>query len=287
MCKICKTCSKSNFGVTIKKAAERAARMVDGKITEYFEDSKEAQEEVLINYCFTCSKEITEEDLIEIHECKVCKRNVEHVNKDGVCTQCEEEVDKLSQASREDLILMILKQNKQIETEAVKILDETKKVENKREKNKEKLVKNSKKDDTMKIGYRAIKSLDAQIVEIDNKKKPSSRRKVQSKNNEKSNDAKKEKETSLISQENMDKAIKDNKEKVKSIPNIKIIENQSLDYVTDKNSNHIEDIKDLFVVEDIKEDILINKQNNEIADDVIHNTLMEIENIMSSISSCN
>lgn len=306
MCKICKTCSQSNFGVTLKKTEERAARMVNGKITEYFEGSEEIQEEILINYCFTCSKEITKDDLIEMHICKICKSKVEQVNKNGVCTKCAEEVDKLSEASREDLILMLLKQNKKISSksskpsklfepaEENKIANENKiSNENKEEKNKEKLVKSGKKSDTIKTAYKLTKNIDVSQVEIDSNEKVSSMRKRKSKSNDKINISKKEnkdenKEVALISQENMDKATNDNKEKVKSVPIIKSVNNKSLDYVTDNVSSTIKDINDMVIALDIKEDIDIYNINTDIADkDVVYNTLMEIEDIMNNISSFN
>lgn len=279
MCKICKICGKSNFGVTLKKAEERAARMVNGKITEYFEGSEELQEEISINYCFTCGRKIVEDDLIENHICKVCKSSVNQVNEKGVCIQCAEEVDNLSKASREDLILMILKQNKKISSKEDEMEIE----------NKENLVKKIKKSDIIKKDYKTTKDSDNLKVEIDSEKKVSSKRKVECKLNDKiSNRKKGNKEIASISQENIDKAINDNKEKIKSAPKIKSADSKSLDYVTDKVGSHIEDVLDMFIIEDIKEDADINNIKTEIADaDVVHNTLMEIEDIMNNMSSFN
>lgn len=293
MRKMCKACGQSNFGVTLKKVEERAGRMVGGKIKEYFEGSEEIQEEISINYCFTCSREITEEDLLERYICKVCKSSVEQVNENGVCIKCAKEVNKLSEISREDLILMILKQNKEILAKPSVLIEPSKEneiaIENKKVKNKEKLVKNDKKDVTIKREYKTVKSLDSSKVEIDSEKKVSSKRKVQCKSNNKINNAEKEsKKVTILSRENMDKAISNNKEKTKSTPKIKSVDNKSLNYVTDKNSSHIEDIKDMFMLKDIKEDIDIKNINIEIVDgDVVHNTLMEIEDVMNNMSSFN
>jgi len=290
MCKICKTCGQSNFGVTLKKTEERAVRMINGKITEYFEGSEEIQEAISINYCFTCGSKITEEDLIEMHICKVCKTKVEQANENGVCTQCAEEVDKLSEASREDLILMILKQNKKIVSKSCERAEENKIAnQNKEEKNKEKLVKNNKKSDTIKRVYKTAKNSDSLKVETDKGKKVSSKRKIESKVNNKINTTKKEnKEATLISQENMDKAINDNKEKIKSAPKIKSADSKSLDYVTDKLSIHVEDVKDIVTLDDIKDHIDISNIDAEITDnEVINNTLIEIEDIINNMSSFN
>lgn len=283
MCKICKACGKSNFGVTLKRAEERAARMVNGEIKEYFEGSEEIKEEISINYCFTCGSEIIEADLIETYICKVCKSSVKQVNENGVCSKCAEEVDSLSKVSREDLILMILKQNKKISYEA---FDSSKENEIASE-NKEKLVKNNRKSGTIKRGYKTAKNSDHCKVEIDNSKKISSKRKTECKPKDEINNTKKEnKEIASISQENMDKAINDNKEKIKSAPKIKSADIKSLDYVTDKVTSPIDDVLDIFMVEDIKEDI--NNINTEVIDaDVVHNTLMEIEDIMYNKSSFN
>lgn len=117
MCKICKACGQSNFGVIVKKIEKRAAKIVNGKITEYFKGYAEVEEIREINYCFTCRKNVTEEDLSEVHICKVCKREALEVNKNGICLECSKEAEKLIDISKEELILMILKQNKKVETE--------------------------------------------------------------------------------------------------------------------------------------------------------------------------
>lgn len=113
MCKICKTCKKSDFGVIRRKTEEKAARLINGEISEYFDGSYEVHEELLYNYCFTCSKEITEDDLEEVNKCRICKKEVSHINANGVCEECARKAEKLSNVSKEDLILMLLKQSEE------------------------------------------------------------------------------------------------------------------------------------------------------------------------------
>lgn len=299
MCKICKTCNQSNFGVIVKKTEERAGRMLNGEITEYFEGSEETQEKILINYCFTCGREITENELSQIYVCKACKSEVEQINENGVCRDCAKEADKLSEASREELILMILKQNKKI-TDKLPILPELhksfqsaevneEKLENKEDKNKEKLVKNSKKSDTIKKRSRVAKNIDCSKVEIDTEKRVSSRRKKKCESIDNTNDIKKEKkEAALTSQENMDKAINDNKGKIKAVPRIKSVDSKSLEYVADKVGNDIQEAKDIAINLNIKDDIdIYNKKIETTNSDIVHKTLMEIEDIMNNVSNKN
>ena len=114
MCKICKTCKRSDFGVIRRKTEEKAARLINGEISEYFDGSYESHEELLYNYCFTCSKEITEDDLEEINKCSICKKEVSHINANGVCEECARKAEKLSNVRKEDLILMLLKQSEEV-----------------------------------------------------------------------------------------------------------------------------------------------------------------------------
>lgn len=299
MCKICKTCNQSNFGVIVKKTEERAGRMLNGEITEYFEGSEETQEKILINYCFTCGREITENELSQIYVCKACKSEVEQINENGVCMDCAKEVDKLSEASREELILMILKQNKKI-TGKLPILPELhksfqsaevnkEKLENKEDKNKEKLVKNNKKSDTIKKRSRVARNIDCSKVEIDTGKKVSSRRKKKCEAIDNTNYIKKEKkEAALTSQENMDKAINDNKGKIKAVPRIKSVDSKSSEYVADKVSGGIQEVKDIAIDLNIKDNINIYNENIETIDsDIVHKTLMEIEDIMNDVNNKN
>lgn len=271
MCKICKTCNESNFGVIIKRIEERAARMVNDQIIEYFEGSEEVREEMSINYCFTCSKEIAEDDLIEESICKICKGKNEHVNKNGLCIKCAKEVAKLSEASKEDLILMLIKQNKknaydqlEIPESYVQGEENEREVKNKREKNNEILVKNNRKSDTIKRGDKSIQNVGEQKVEIDMGKNVLLRRKKGCKYNDKiirskkENNCKGNKDAASTLQENMEKAIIENKEEV----------------------------KDVAIIEDIKEDINIYNINKEkVYSEVVDNTLMEIEEIINGMSN--
>lgn len=121
MYKICKTCKRSDFGVIRRKTEEKAARLINGEISEYFDGSYEVHEELLYNYCFTCSKEITEDDLEEINTCSICKKEVSDLNANSVCKECARKAEKLSNISKEDLILMLLKQSEEGLPKSVKL----------------------------------------------------------------------------------------------------------------------------------------------------------------------
>lgn len=113
MCKYCKHCGKSNFGATRIRKTTDAVRLDDGVVTEIFDNSEEqAPEEFEINYCFNCNKEITEKDLVSEIKCPVCGKMVDHLTEDGICDDCKEEAAKLASISKEEIILMLLKKDK-------------------------------------------------------------------------------------------------------------------------------------------------------------------------------
>lgn len=74
--------------------------------------------------CARCKEEISEEDLVIGVACKKCGRvvNATDLNSDGVCNVCEaqEKRSELANASREDLIRMLLEAEKGTTTQAVK-----------------------------------------------------------------------------------------------------------------------------------------------------------------------
>lgn len=117
MCKRCKHCGKSDLGVLITQISTVAARKVDGKIVEFFKDSEENSQKEEVNYCFTCNKSITEDDLIETVVCKSCGKEVDHVDENGLCDECakvkaeaEEEARKLASMTQEEIVAMLIAQ---------------------------------------------------------------------------------------------------------------------------------------------------------------------------------
>ncbi len=311
MCKICKTCGQSNFGVIVKRIEKKAAKMLDGKITEYFEEYEEIAEETEINYCFTCSREVAEEDLTEVHICKACKSEVYEVNENGICVECMKEAEKLAEISKEELILMILKQNKKIEDEQNKFLeasetgDSQKKnkifeenqgeLENKKEKIAEKLVKNNRKSDTIKKENKSANFCCKQEVEIDVKNRVFSKRKNGHKASNKAESIQEKDEGEVLNfEKNIENAIKANKEKVKLAAEASSLNTKSLNNVKKEVNNIFEndfigignEVNDVAIIDDICEDMDISNINKEIAyKDVVNNTLMEIEDIIRSMDS--
>lgn len=143
MCKRCKHCGESNLGVLITQTSTIAARKLNGEIVEFFKESEENTQTEKVNYCFTCNKPITEDDLVETVKCTSCGKEVNHVNSDGLCDECakvkseaEEEAKKLASMTQEELIAMIMAQKlgkasetipePQVETEDItKAVEET------------------------------------------------------------------------------------------------------------------------------------------------------------------
>lgn len=117
MCKRCKHCGESNLGVLITQISTIAARKLNGEIVEFFKESEENTQTETVNYCFTCNKPITEDDLIETVKCTSCGKEVNHVNDEGLCDECakvkteaEAEAKKLASMTQEELIAMIMAQ---------------------------------------------------------------------------------------------------------------------------------------------------------------------------------
>lgn len=143
MCKRCKYCGESNLGALITQTSTIAARKLNGEIVEFFKESEENTQTETINYCFTCNKPITEDDLIETVKCTSCGKEVNHVNDEGLCDECakvkteaEAEAKKLASMTQEELIAMIMAQKlgkapetipePQVETEDItKAVEET------------------------------------------------------------------------------------------------------------------------------------------------------------------
>ena len=110
MCKKCKGCGKSNLGAMVTHIEKIAVRILDGEVVEQFQDSFEESQTTEINYCFECAKPITEEDLFEDVQCPICGKMVGGLTESGACQECTDEANKLASMSKEQLILMLMKQ---------------------------------------------------------------------------------------------------------------------------------------------------------------------------------
>lgn len=115
MCKKCKTCGESNLGVKIIETKAVAARTLNGEVVETYEESYEVSQVTEVTYCFTCKKDITENDLYETVKCASCGNEVESVTEEGLCPACaetkrkaEEEANRIASLSHEELVALIM-----------------------------------------------------------------------------------------------------------------------------------------------------------------------------------
>jgi len=288
MCKICKACGQSNFGVIVKKIEKRAAKIVNGKITEYFKGYEEVEEIREINYCFTCRKNVTEKDLSEVHICKACKREALEVNENGICLDCSKEAEKLIDISKEELILMILKQNKKVEAEpsdisnfnkSLELSEPEKLIDSKELLNSQELCKSGLHDGADKV------TGSYEIVEENQKKNQSKKRKNEEKlvkNNKKSVTIEKEK-----------KIAKPNDEQKVEIDIKKSMSSRKRNSINKSISKNefigiSQEIDDVAVIGIVKNEMdILNIEKKAYYKEVVNNTLIEIEDIVKSMNSKN
>lgn len=288
MCKICKACGQSNFGVIVKKIEKRAAKIVNGKITEYFKGYEEVEEIREINYCFTCRKNVTEKDLSEVHICKACKREALEVNENGICLDCSKEAEKLIDISKEELILMILKQNKKVEAEpsdisnfnkSLELSEPEKLIDSKELLNSQELCKSWLHDGADKV------TGSHEIVEENQKKNQSKKRKNEEKlvkNNKKSVTIEKEK-----------KIAKPNDEQKVEIDIKKSMSSRKRNSINKSISKNefigiSQEIDDVAVIGIVKNEMdILNIEKKAYYKEVVNNTLIEIEDIVKSMNSKN
>ncbi|WP_238918175.1 hypothetical protein [Clostridium sp. YIM B02555] len=293
MCKICKACGQSNFGVIVKKIEKRAAKIVNGKITEYFKGYEEVEEIREINYCFTCRRNVTEEDLSEVHICKVCKREALEVNENGICLECSKEAEKLIDISKEELILMILKQNKKVETELsdidnfnepLEISEEKKLIDSKESSTSRELCKSGVHDEVDKV------TESHEIVEENQKRTQSKKRKSEEKlvkNNRKSVTIEKEKKIAELNDEQ--KVEIDVEKNMSSRKKNRIKTNSANKSISKNEGNSIsQEVNDIAVVGTVKDEMdIFNIEKKAYYKEVVNSTLIEIEDIIKSMDNKN
>lgn len=104
----CKCCNQSDFGVNMIQTIKEPVRILNGKLDKVLGESETTKE---IEYCFCniCKKVITNNDLYEHIECPICLRKVDKIV-NGKCHQCEEVSKSMETISKEDLILMLMRQ---------------------------------------------------------------------------------------------------------------------------------------------------------------------------------
>lgn len=111
----CKHCKESNFGVILTEIKTGPVKMINGVIHEALEEPK-VERKIDINYCFTCKKEITEEDLMINEICPICNAEVDSLI-NGVCKECDKIKKNFSKMTKDDLILMLMKNNNNLNNE--------------------------------------------------------------------------------------------------------------------------------------------------------------------------
>jgi hypothetical protein len=293
MCRICKVCGQSNFGVIVKKIEKRAAKIVNGKITEYFKGYEEVEEIREINYCFTCRRNVTEEDLSEVHICNVCKREALEVNENGICLECSKEAEKLIGISKEELILMILKQNKKVETElsdidnfnkSLEFSEEKKLIDLKEASTSQELCKSVEHDKVFKV------TESHEIVEENEKKAQSKKRKNEEKlvkNSKKSVTIEKEKKIAKL---NHEQKVEIDVEKNMSSGNRNRVKTNSANKSISKNEGTgvSQEVNDIAVVGTVKDEMdIFNIEKKAYYKEVVNSTLIEIEDIIKSMDNKN
>ena len=103
----CKHCGKSELGAIAVEVKKTPIKLVNGEPAAILGEA-EITQDLEITYCFTCNKPITQEDIIENETCPICGKVVPELV-DGKCSECADEVNKLLNMSKEELILMMLK----------------------------------------------------------------------------------------------------------------------------------------------------------------------------------
>lgn len=316
MYKICKTCKRSDFGVIRRKTEEKAARLINGEISEYFDGSYEVHEELLYTYCFTCSKEITEDDLEEINTCSICGKEVSDLNANSVCEECARKAEKLSNISKEDLILMLLKQseeglpksvklnqtvkseklNKIIKSDVIDELNEFNKDSNldsrlstpkahnikKLEKNSKEKLKNNQKSDTIDSIKEAQIKTDLQKVEIDNEKKSKLKGSSRANNRSATNKRKKPEEESY-KESKIKKGKEDNIILQSSVAGNHIKNSKDNTILKDVADNHIKNKKDNMILQDDTDNLINENKGNIIFQDTIDNAINDNKEKIKSL----
>lgn len=147
----CKHCQGTEFGVTVIETKMTGYKAINGEVVEQI-GKPETKSENKISYCFGCNKPITDKDTYESETCSVCGKEVEELV-DGKCNDCNAQVKKLANMTKEELILMMLQgkvpqvgtDNKQDK----KSTKETKKKDNKKTETKKNVEKEQPKADSM------------------------------------------------------------------------------------------------------------------------------------------
>ena len=321
MYKICKTCKRSDFGVIRRKTEEKAARLINGEISEYFDGSYEVHEELLYNYCFTCSKEITEDDLEEINTCSICGKEVSDLNANSVCEECARKAEKLSNISKEDLILMLLKQSEEGLTKPVKLnqtVNEVEKVNEskdktympdisaetkefnkdsnldsrlstlkaqnikKLEKNSKEKLKNNQKSDTIDSIKETQMKTDLHKVEIDNEKKSKLKGSCRANNRSVTNKRKKPEEESY-KESKIKKGKEDNIILQSSVAGNHIKNSKDNTILKDVTDNHIKNKKDNMILQDDTDNLINENKGNIFFQDTIDNAINDNKEKIKSL----
>lgn len=105
----CKHCKTSDLGAVVTEVKKTPIKLVNGEPVGILGEPEIVSQDMEITYCFTCNKPITQDDLYENETCPICGKEVPELV-EGACSECTEQKNKLLSMSREELILMMLKQ---------------------------------------------------------------------------------------------------------------------------------------------------------------------------------
>lgn len=104
----CKHCKGTEFGLTVVETKVSGYKAINGEVVSQIGEPQ-VKTETKVTYCFGCNKEIVEGvDTYENETCTVCGIESEEV-KDGKCPECDSKVKALARMTKEELIIMMMK----------------------------------------------------------------------------------------------------------------------------------------------------------------------------------
>lgn len=107
----CKCCKKSNFGAMLVETKSTPIMMSNGEPVKVLAEQETIETVVNITYCMTCKKDIDpEKDLYELETCQACGNEFDEVDANGLCAECAKKRKELDGMSKDDLLLLLLKQ---------------------------------------------------------------------------------------------------------------------------------------------------------------------------------
>lgn len=171
--KKCKHCNCSEFGVILKETRTAPAIMSNDSVKKLLEDWAVTSQEIEINYCYGCEKNITKDDLISTEVCPLCNHEVDALT-NNACSECNDKINSISSLLPNvpmAAIIALVNVNKNgeqsKEEEEVEVKDTNKSEVNKEEKVKKQRKRTVKKNKEPKVEEN--NPVANEVVVIDNK----------------------------------------------------------------------------------------------------------------------